>query len=45
MYKYLYGTKDLGLFYQKNQDMTIVGYPDTGYITDPHNARLQTDMR
>ena len=40
--RYLHGTKDLGLFYQKNQDMTMVGYTDAGYLSDPHNARSQT---
>ena len=24
--RYLQGTKDLGLFYKRNQDMTLVGY-------------------
>jgi hypothetical protein len=27
--RYLQGTKDLGLFYHKNQERTIVGYSDT----------------
>ena len=40
--RYLNGTKDLGLFYQKNQDPTLVGYIDAGYLSDPHNARSQT---
>ena len=40
--RYLNGTKDLGLFYQKNQDPTLVGYTDAGYLSDPHNARSQT---
>ena len=39
--RYLDGTKDLGLFYQKNQDPTLVGYTDAGYLSDPHNARSQ----
>ena len=40
--RYLNGTKDLGLFYQKNQDPTLVGYIDAIYLSDPHNARSQT---
>jgi hypothetical protein len=42
IFRYLQGTKDLGLFYQKNQDMTLTGYSDAGYLSDPHNARSQT---
>jgi hypothetical protein len=41
IFRYLQGTKDLGLFYQKNQDMTSTGYTDVGYLSDPHNARSQ----
>ena len=40
--RYLNGTKDLGFFYQKNQDSMLVGYTDAGYLSDPHNARSQT---
>ena len=40
--RYLNVTKDLSLFYQKNQDPMLVGYTDTGYLSDPHNARSQT---
>ena len=40
--RYLNGTKDLSLFYEKNQDPTLVGYTDAGYLSDPHNARSQT---
>src|SRR6266498_5593749 len=36
---YLNGTRDLGLFYKHNQDKTIFGYTDAGYLSDPHNAR------
>ena len=42
IFRYLQGTKDLGLFYRKNQDKTMVGYCDAGYLSDPHNARSQT---
>ena len=40
--RYLNGTRDIGLFYQKNQDMTMIGYTDASYMSDPHNARSQT---
>jgi len=33
--RYLDGTKDLGLFCQKNQDSMLVGYTDAGYLSDP----------
>ena len=40
--RYLNSTKDLGLYFQKTQDSSLVGYTDTGYMSDPHNARSQT---
>lgn len=40
--KYLQGTIDIGLFFPKKPDLTMVGYADVGYISDPHNARSQT---
>jgi hypothetical protein len=39
--RYLQGTADLGLFYERNQDPSLVGYTDAGYLSDPHNARSQ----
>ena len=39
IFRYLNGTKDLGLFYNKNPEMTLIGYTDAGYLSDPHNAR------
>jgi hypothetical protein len=42
--RYLNGTKDLGLFFQKTNDPNLVGYVDVGYMSDPHNARSQTDF-
>jgi hypothetical protein len=32
---------DLGLFYGRNQDPSLVGYTDGGYLSDPHNGRSQ----
>ena len=40
--RYLNGTRDLGLFYNKNQDPSLLGYTDAGYLSDPHNGRSQT---
>jgi hypothetical protein len=32
----------LDYFFQKNQDLSLVGYADAGYLSDPHNAISQT---
>nr|AAL67590.1 putative polyprotein [Oryza sativa Japonica Group]AAP55150.1 retrotransposon protein, putative, Ty1-copia subclass [Oryza sativa Japonica Group] len=40
--RYLQGTQDLGLFFPRQRDLTMVGYADAGYLSDPHNARSQT---
>ena len=42
IFRYLKGTQDLGLFFPKNQDQTMVGYADAGYQSDPHNGISQT---
>ena len=42
IFRYLNGTKDLGLFFQRNADSNMIGYTDVGYLSDPHNARSQT---
>nr|ABF96511.1 retrotransposon protein, putative, Ty1-copia subclass [Oryza sativa Japonica Group] len=42
VFRYLNGTRDLGLFFKKNQDSTLIGYTDAGYLSDPHNTRSQT---
>jgi hypothetical protein len=42
--RYLNGTKDLGLFFQRTNDPNLVGYVYVGYMSDPHNARSQTDF-
>ena len=36
------GTLDFGLFFLKKNDLTMVGYADAGYLSDPYNARSQT---
>jgi hypothetical protein len=40
--RYLYGTIDLGLLFQKNQKSDLIGYADAGYLSDPQNGRSQT---
>jgi hypothetical protein len=42
IFRYLNGTRDLGLFYSRSQDPTLIGYTDAGYLSDPRNARSQT---
>src|SRR6185437_2814725 len=40
--RYLRGIEDLGLFFQKKEDLNIVGYTDAGYLSDPRKALSQT---
>jgi hypothetical protein len=40
--RYLQCILDLGLFYSKNQDMSLIGYVDAGYLSDLHNSKSQT---
>lgn len=42
IFRYLKGTVDLGLFFRNNQDLTLVGYADAGYLSDPHTGKSQT---
>ena len=42
IFRYLQGTIDLGLFYHIDQNKSIIGYTDAGYLSDPHNVRSQT---
>jgi hypothetical protein len=37
--RYLQDTLDLGLFYLKNQDLSLIGYADAAYLSDPHNGK------
>jgi hypothetical protein len=39
VFRYLNGTKDLGLFFNRNDDKTRIGYVDVGYLSDPHDAK------
>jgi hypothetical protein len=40
--QYLLGTPTLGLFYMKNQNLSLIGYADARYLSDPHNGKSQT---
>jgi hypothetical protein len=42
IFRYLQGSKDLVLFYRKNQDLNLIGYADAGYLSDPHSGKSQT---
>jgi hypothetical protein len=39
--RYLCGTRDMRLFYQKDTKSKLVRYADAGYLSDPHKARSQ----
>jgi hypothetical protein len=38
--RYLVGTIDLGLYFQKNQDSKLIRYADACYLSKPHNAKV-----
>jgi hypothetical protein len=40
--RYLQGTHDLGLFYDRKKNATLIGYADAGYLSDPQKAKSQT---
>ena len=42
VFRYLCGTRDMGLFYQKDTKSKLVGYADAEYLSDPHKARSQS---
>ena len=39
--RYLNGTRDLGLFYNRNQDLILFGYTNVSYLFDPYNCKSQ----
>jgi hypothetical protein len=39
--RYLHGTIDLGLFFRKNQDHSLIRYVNAGYLSDLENVRSQ----
>jgi len=42
--RYVNGTRDLGLFFQRGTSFDMIGYTDIGYQSDPHNNRSQTGL-
>ncbi|CAA7016171.1 unnamed protein product [Microthlaspi erraticum] len=42
IFRYLQGTKDMGLFFSNTCKEDLIGFADAGYLSDPHNARSQT---
>jgi hypothetical protein len=42
--RYLVGTIDLGLYFQKNQDSKLIRYADAAYLSYPRNTRSQTGV-
>jgi hypothetical protein len=46
IFRYVQGTKDLGIFFQfqRNLGSDMIGYTNGGYLFDPHNARSQTSF-
>jgi hypothetical protein len=42
IFRYLNDIRDLGIFYSRSQDPTLIRYTDVGYLSDPHNAISQT---
>ncbi|XP_074342536.1 secreted RxLR effector protein 161-like [Apium graveolens] len=42
IFRYLRGTTDFGLFFPKNSTSQLIGYADTGYLSDPHFGKSQT---
>ena len=44
IFHYLRGTANLGLFYSNRltNNIGLIGYADTGYLSDPHKICSQT---
>ena len=42
IFRYLQGTKDMGLYYINSSERNLVGFADAGYLSDPHTGRSQT---
>ena len=43
VFRYIKGTEDMGLYFpNKNDNSSLVGYADAGYLSDPHHAKSQT---
>ncbi|KAJ9536413.1 hypothetical protein OSB04_un000405 [Centaurea solstitialis] len=42
IFRYLQGTKDLGLYFSNPSKGSLYGFADAGYLSDPHTGRSQT---
>ncbi|XP_074337051.1 secreted RxLR effector protein 161-like [Apium graveolens] len=42
IFRYLRGTINFGLLFPKNSTSQLIGYADTGYLSDPHFGKSQT---
>ncbi|XP_035840227.1 secreted RxLR effector protein 161-like [Helianthus annuus] len=42
IFRYLQGTKDMGLYFTNQSTTSLVGFADAGYLSDPHTGRSQT---
>ncbi|GJR80470.1 hypothetical protein Tco_0151255 [Tanacetum coccineum] len=42
IFRYLQGTKDMGLYYTNPSQRNLVGFADAGYMSDPHTRQSQT---
>ncbi|KAI3735382.1 hypothetical protein L6452_14878 [Arctium lappa] len=43
IFRYLQGTKDLGLYFANPSKTGLIGFADAGYLSDPHTGRSQTE--
>ncbi|XP_035832874.1 secreted RxLR effector protein 161-like [Helianthus annuus] len=42
IFRYLQGTKDMGLYFTNQSTTSLVSFVDAGYLSDPHTGRSQT---
>ncbi|XP_073049637.1 secreted RxLR effector protein 161-like [Primulina eburnea] len=42
IFRYLRDTTNMRLFYSKKSNLSLIGYADAGYLSDPHQAKSQT---
>ncbi|GJW23274.1 retrovirus-related pol polyprotein from transposon TNT 1-94 [Tanacetum coccineum] len=44
IFRYLQGTKDMGLYFTNPSNTSLVGFADAGYMSDHHNGRSQLEI-
>ncbi|KAG8496930.1 hypothetical protein CXB51_008145 [Gossypium anomalum] len=42
IFRYLQGTKNMGLFFPNKSKTELIGFTDAGFMSDPHNGKSQT---